>query len=341
MSSVGQTYQTLAPPPPPQPTPAPMRSTAYDNATTDDIADAFVKNSSQFVDKKTGKVSLEKLMQVGDRKNSGNAASDGITALALAVLQRNLLDGDLIDRSEEFLRTGGRSEKPKESDSKKDLPVGGRGDGLQRHRVESSDKDNGQLNAYRDKKPEDLADNAMARFSSLADADGCISDKSLAAVAAGKHQDGTPATQSEINLANALMDAPGLFRGLDGDKDGKFDGKISRDDLAQFKYTSMKPDVLLKGIKEHFSELWVSGTKDYINFDELEKAAGIQESSKTYSPELRALAKQLLARPELLRELDIGIQSDGKTPGNEDGRFDKANLDYLIKKYASPEQKTA
>jgi hypothetical protein len=318
-----------------------MRSTAYDNATTDDIADAFVKNSSQFVDKKTGKVSLEKLMQVGDRKNSGNAASDGITALALAVLQRNLLDGDLIDRSEEFLRTGGRSEKPKESDSKKDLPVGGRGDGLQRHRVESSDKDNGQLNAYRDKKPEDLADNAMARFSSLADADGCISDKSLAAVAAGKHQDGTPATQSEINLANALMDAPGLFRGLDGDKDGKFDGKISRDDLAQFKYTSMKPDALLKGIKEHFSELWVSGTKEYINFGELEQAAGMKESSKTYSPEVRALAKALLARPELLRELDIGIKSRTGQPGREDERFDMVNLDHLIKKYSSPEQKTA
>jgi hypothetical protein len=318
-----------------------MRSTAYDNATTDDIADAFVKNSSQFVDKKTGKVSLEKLMQVGDRKNSGNAASDGITALALAVLQRNLLDGDLIDRSEEFLRTGGRSEKPKESDSKKDLPVGGRGDGLQRHRVESSDKDNGQLNAYRDKKPEDLADIAMARFSSLADADGCISDKSLAAVAAGKHQDGTPATQSEINLANALMDAPGLFRGLDGDKDGKFDGKISRDDLAQFKYTSMKPDALLKGIKEHFSELWVKGTKEYINFGELEQAAGMKESSKTYSPEITALAKELLARPELLRELDIGIKSRTGKPGREDERFDIVNLDHLIKKYSSPEQKAA
>ncbi|NVZ85631.1 hypothetical protein [Pseudomonas yamanorum] len=341
MSSVGKPYQTFAPPPPPQPTPAALPSTAYDQATPEDIAEAFVKNSSQFVDKKTGELTLEKLIAVGNRKPTGNAATDGITALALAVLQHSLFDGDLIDRSEEFLRTGGRGEKTKGADAKKDLPVGGRGDGLQRHRVESSDKDNGQLNAYRDKKPEDLADNAMARFSSLADADGFISDKSLAAVAAGKHQDGTPATQSEINLANALMDAPGLFRGLDGDKDGKFDGKISRDDLAQFQYTSMKPDVLLKGINEHFSELWVNGSKDYINVGELELAAGIQESSKTYSPELRALAKQLLGRPELLRELDIGIKSDGKTPGDEDGRFDKANLDYLIKKYASSEQKIA
>jgi hypothetical protein len=319
-----------------------MRSTAYDNATLDDIADAFVRNSSQFVDKKTGKVSLEKLMQVGDRKNTGNAASDGITALALAVLQRNLLDGDLIDRSEEFLRTGGRSEKPKEPDAKKNLPVGGKGDGLQRQRVENSGKGTEQANPYAGKSNAQLADSALARFSSLADADGALTDKSLASVASGTRSDGTPASTAEINLANALLDQPGLFSGLDGDKSGKFDGKISRDDLGAFKYQSMKPDELLNGIKDHFGDiLGEGGDPNYLNVGELEQAAGIKESPKTYTPEVTALAKELLARPQLLRELDIGINHSGTGPGYEDKRFDMINIDYLIKKYSSPEQKPA
>ncbi|MBK5438546.1 hypothetical protein JFV30_17540 [Pseudomonas sp. TH32] len=341
MSTVGQTYQTFAPPPPPQATPAPMRSTAYDTTTVDDIADAFVKNSSQFVDKKTGKVSLEKLMQVGDRKNTGNAASDNITALALAVLQRNLFDGDLIDRSEEFLRTGGRSEKPKEPDPKKNLPVAGKGDGLQRQRVENSGKGTEQANPYAGKSNAQLADSALARFSSLADADGALTDKSLASVASGTRSDGTPASTAEINLANALLDQPGLFSGLDGDKSGKFDGKISRDDLGAFKYKSMKPDELLNGIKDHFGDiLGEGGDPNYLNVGELEQAAGIKESPKTYTSEVTALARELLARTQLLRELDIGINGSGTGPGYQDNRFDMDNINHLLKKY-SPEQKTA
>lgn len=306
----------------------------YLNANKRDITGVFNANIHLFRDPDTGKVTQEQLHEIANRPPTGRVAHDNMTALANEILTRPDLNLKLVPPSE--------WEAPKADGKNKELSAGGQTNGLVRQRVESSDKGNGQTNPYAGNSDAQLADYALARFSSLADADGIMTDKSLAAVASGTRSDGTPASQAETNLANALLDRAGLFRGLDGDKNGKFDGKISRDDLGEFKHTSMKPDELLKGIKENFSALWFSGSKDYLNVGELELAAGIKESSKTYSPEVRALAKELLARPELLQELDIGIKSaDDKTPGVEDQRFDKVNLDHLISKYALSAQKPA
>ncbi|WP_010172882.1 hypothetical protein [Pseudomonas sp. PAMC 25886] len=309
-------------------------SNPYVNANKRDIGGVFNANIDLFRDPDTGKVTQEQLREIANRPMTGRVAEDNMTMLANEVLRRPELNSKLVPKSE--------WEPPKTDEKNKELPVGGKGDGLQRQRVENSDKGTGQANPYADKSSAQLADYALARFSSLADADGAITDKSLASVASGTRSDGTPASKSEISLANALLDQPGLFSGLDGDESGKFDGKISRDDLAAFKYESMKPDELLKGIKEHFSDIWEGGDKDYLNVGELEWAAGIKESPKTYTPEVRALAKELLARPQLLRELDIGVKTaTNHKAGTEDGRFDMINLDYLIEKYASSLRKAA
>ncbi|MBV4455945.1 MULTISPECIES: hypothetical protein [Pseudomonas] len=87
---------------------------------------------------------------------------------------------------------------------------------------------------------------------------------------------------------------------------------------------------LLSMIKEHFREYAAGADDQYVNFNELKEAAGLRPTTRTFSAEATAAAKELLERPNLLRELDIGIGFLG-FPGNEDQRFDIENLDYLIR----------
>ncbi|ONH53346.1 hypothetical protein BLL36_16100 [Pseudomonas cedrina subsp. cedrina] len=83
-------------------------------------------------------------------------------------------------------------------------------------------------------------------------------------------------------------------------------------------------------IKEHFREYAAGADDQYVNFNELKEAAGLRPTTRTFSAEATAAAKELLERPKLLRDLDIGIGFLG-FPGNEDQRFDIENLDYLIR----------
>lgn len=54
-----------------------------------------------------------------------------------------------------------------------------------------------------------------------------------------------------------------------------------------------------------------------------------------FSPEAQQLAAELLKRPGLLRELDIGTNSQGGV-GYEDNRFDMANIDYILNNGHAP-----
>ena len=87
---------------------------------------------------------------------------------------------------------------------------------------------------------------------------------------------------------------------------------------------------LIEQVGKHFNEF--GGGDEYVNFKELNQAAGLLPSDKTYSVEAQAVATEILARPKLLRKLDIGIYRG--RPGKEDGRFDRDNVDHT-KKHSS------
>ncbi|MGY2377544.1 hypothetical protein ACW9IB_23855 [Pseudomonas sp. SDO524_S393] len=102
--------------------------------------------------------------------------------------------------------------------------------------------------------------------------------------------------------------------------------------------TEQKPPVwsysdrqLLQEVKKHFDEYATGRGDEYVNFNELKEAAGQVPTTRTFSPEASAIAEEILKRPRLLNQLDIGV---GWTPGGrglQDERFDHANLDYLIR----------
>lgn len=90
---------------------------------------------------------------------------------------------------------------------------------------------------------------------------------------------------------------------------------------------------LLKEVKKHFKQYAAGDGDRYVNFNELKEAAGQQPTSRTFTTHASAVAKELLNRPSLLDELDIGVGSTWREPGLKDERFDHDNLDYMINKY--------
>lgn len=158
-----------------------------------------------------------------------------------------------------------------------------------------------------------------------------ITDKSLTAVASGYDLDGRPATRAEIELANELLERGEVFKELDQSGTRALDGAFSRDNLAYSsdKYRNMDNHDLIQGVKDNFRQFTAGANDDYINVNELKEAAGVIPSNRTFSPEAQQLAAELLKRPGLLRELDIGTNSKGGL-GYEDNRFDMANIDYIL-----------
>ncbi len=315
--------------------PLPPPVNIYANATDDDTK-AVLENNRDVFEDSNGNITQVKIREIANRPFTGKTADDQMTLLALEILRRPALNRTLV--------SGNKDQDGQPGGVKQNNESAQSGKGLTRHKLEntpSSDKTRAaeKDNPYANNSAADLAGYAMASFSSLEDPDdkGHITDRSLSAVASGTRLDGTKATPAEINLAKAILNNPSFFRGVDRDENGTVDGKFSRQDLGDVNYRTMSDQKLLQGIKDYFDELLFSNDNGYRNFDELEKAAGIQPSSKTYSPELRALAKELLKRPGLLRALDIG--TDGNKPGKEDKRFDIQNLDYMIEKSStSPHQ---
>ena len=102
---------------------------------------------------------------------------------------------------------------------------------------------------------------------------------------------------------------------------------------SQADYPSSYSDMrLLQEVKNHFKQYATGAGDKYVNFNELKEAAGQLPTDRTFSTHASAVAKELLNRPKLLNELDIGVDSTGKKPGVKDERFDHDNLNYMLKK---------
>ncbi|AQT93859.1 hypothetical protein [Pseudomonas azotoformans] len=156
-----------------------------------------------------------------------------------------------------------------------------------------------------------------------------ITQNSLREVA-GRPLTGNPVDDRMTLLGREILSRPDLNRKLDSDHDvDKSDGLIGRDTIerlssrkAEPNYEQMNDVELLEAVKGKFKQYW--GRDDYISFDSLEKAAA--ESPPT---DRTRLAAALLHRPGLMKELDIGTKGNGRR-GDEDQRFDRVNVDYVI-----------
>lgn len=89
-------------------------------------------------------------------------------------------------------------------------------------------------------------------------------------------------------------------------------------------------EYLLRHIAYHLREFAAGKNDRFVNIHELKEAAGMVPSTRTFSAQAQESALELLARPELLLALDIGIGDDG--PGKQDGRFDIENIAYVYKR---------
>lgn len=308
--------------------PLPPPVNIYANATDDDTK-AVVENNRDMFEDSNGNITQAKLREVANRPFTGKMADDNLTILANEILRRPTLNRALV--------SGNKDQDSQSGVGKQNHESAQSGNGLTRHKLENtppSDKTRAaeKENPYANNSAADLAGYAMASFSSLEDPDdkGHITDRSLSAVTSGTRLDGTKATQAEINLAKAILNSPGFFMGADMDKKGTFDGKISRQDLGEVKYRTMSDYDLLMGIKDDFRQYTAGANDRFINFNELEEAVGLRETTRTFTPEGKARAEEFLRRHGLRRETDIGIGDNG--PGAEDRRFDMENLDYMLAK---------
>lgn len=189
---------------------------------------------------------------------------------------------------------------------------------------------------YANDSKEDFSNKILARFSAFEDPNspGMITDKSLSAVASGYRLDGQPATQKEVDLANELLERGGLFKELDQSSMGVMDGAFSRGNLqfSSDKYRNMSDQDLLQGVKDNFRQFTAGANDKYVSVNELKEAAGQVSSNRTFSSQAQQLAAELLRRPGLLRDLDIGIKVESGKPGAEDQRFDIDNLNHMLGK---------
>jgi len=190
-----------------------------------------------------------------------------------------------------------------------------------------------EFSPYANDSKEAFSNKVLARFGSLEDPNkpGFITDNSLNSVAGGYHLDGRPATQDEIEIAQEMLSRGDQFKQLDQGRSGKLDGAFSRDDLgdASNKFRAVSDHDLVQVIKDNFRQYTAGANDGYVNVNELKEAAGVIPSDRTFNPDAREAAAEMLLRPGLLRELDIGISDSGR--GVEDGRFDIHNLDYMLR----------
>lgn len=332
------------------------------------VAEDFAKNFDYFQSADSGFVTQQSLQDAANRPLTGNPFHDQMTFLAREILQRPelnaMLDGinhggssdGLISKSDvgQTVTYVDQQEAP----AMREFP--GRYSGaMQRQRLENQyapqadwqqpimsaphyaneNQWDGSMSAsgqrpYANDSKQELLNKILARFSSFEDPNspGLITDKSLTAVASGYHLDGRPATRAEMALANELLERGEVFKELDQSGMGVLDGAFSRENLAYSsnKYRNMDNHDLMQGIKDNFRQFTAGVDDQYVSFNELKEAAGLTPSSRTFSPEARQLAAELLNRPGLLRELDIGVNSHGGA-GYEDRRFDMANIDEILK----------
>ncbi len=190
---------------------------------------------------------------------------------------------------------------------------------------------------YANDSDEAFSAKVLSHFSALQDPSrGSITDESLSAAASGHTLDGRPISTADTAVAQELMERGQLFKTLDQGRSGVLDGSISRQDLgdASNTFRTMSDEGLLHAVKNNFRQFTAGADDKYVNVNELKEAAGLTPSTRTFSPQAREVALELLNRPGLLRELDIGIREEGK-PGAEDQRFDMVNIDHMIDQQSS------
>jgi len=193
---------------------------------------------------------------------------------------------------------------------------------------------------YANDSNESLSAKVLSHYSNLQDPSlGKINDASLSAAASGYTLDGRPVSPADAALAQELLERGQLFKKLDQGRSGSLDGSISRQDLADAasEFRTMSDAGLLKAVKDNFRQFTAGANDNYVNVNELKEAAGLIPSNRTFSAQAREVALELLNRPGLLRELDIGVREGGK-PGAEDQRFDMVNIDHMISKESSNER---
>lgn len=133
--------------------------------------------------------------------------------------------------------------------------------------------------------------------------------------------DGTPAAQWQAFLDEGYGALPSNRR-LD-----------ERDDnaLEAGPYPEWSDRSLIGQVKNYFREFAAGKNDRYVNFNELKEAAGLIPTRRKFSPEAQEVALEILARPALLRKLDIGVGLFG-LPGSKDNRFDMDNIDHLYER---------
>ena len=97
--------------------------------------------------------------------------------------------------------------------------------------------------------------------------------------------------------------------------------------LTEGPHPSWSDREVIDKVAKHFREFAAGADDRFVNFHELNEAAGLVPSTRTFSAQAQEVALELLARPELLLNLDIGIGDNG--PGKKDGRFDMENIVYI------------
>lgn len=160
--------------------------------------------------------------------------------------------------------------------------------------------------------------------------DGKITQQSLREVA-NRPLTGNPVDDRMALLAKEIISRPGLNRKLDSDHDADTsDGIIGRDTIERVatqnaapSYQKMSDVELLQALDEKFKQYW--SADNYISFDSLKSAAA--ESPPT---DRSRLAAELLRRPGLMKEVDIGTDGKGGR-GAEDERFNWVNVDHVIR----------
>ncbi|AZE60885.1 MULTISPECIES: hypothetical protein [Pseudomonas fluorescens group] len=154
---------------------------------------------------------------------------------------------------------------------------------------------------------------------------GLITRDYLLAIHQGRSAATPPHTPRQMELAGNILES-GLFDKIRGKNDG-----ISLEDLkpASVDYKALSDYDLLKVVLDNFDE--ISGGDTYLNFKELEQAAGKRPSEKSYSVATIGSADAFIKRSELWKKVDIGVGFLG-FPGHHDSRADKTNFKYVIAK---------
>ncbi|MBN2993592.1 hypothetical protein JWR97_22630 [Pseudomonas cedrina subsp. fulgida] len=170
-------------------------------------------------------------------------------------------------------------------------------------------------------------------------ANGKISQASLREIA-GRPLTGNPVDDRMTLLAKEIISRPTLNRKLDSDHSrDKPDSIIGRDTTERVSmqsdnkvpYGKMNDLELLCALKDKFKQFW--GSDSYISLSDLKKAAAASPPT-----DRSELAAELLRRPGLMKELDIGTNNNGGR-GYEDERIDMDNLNYVIKEKEASQAK--